>query len=249
MNELTSPNAVQPDQGGPAKSVEMALRVLFSPAEVFEELNRRPRWLVPLVICVLLAVISSWILIPSVILPAQREALEQRGMTEEQLEAAGVWLEGNRALIIGIVSAVVVTCLMFVVVAGVFHLVCGVLLQGKANFVRTFAVVAYSQMVMLPEVIVKLPIQMITKKQEVQTSLALLLDKNASESLGYRLLYQFVSQVEIFTLWKILLISMGLSVVFKFSRRKGYYVGGGAWLAWAVLASVVAALVGRTFGT
>ena len=249
MNDLTTQGVEAEQKGGLTSSLSRVLRVVYSPAQVFLELDRRPDWLVPLLICLLVAAISSWVLIPNVILPTQREALESRGLTEEQLEAARPWLEGNRPVYIGLATALVFTALGLVVVAGIFHLVCALLLGGQANFVRTFAVMVYSSIVIVPESIVKVPIQLITKSAEAHTSLALILSAPEGSSVfAYRFLYRFLDQVDIFALWKVVLIAVGLSVMFKFPRRKSYYVVGALWLVYAVVVSLVSGFVPHPTG-
>lgn len=240
MNEVIPQGTEAAEKGGLGGSLSRVVRVMYAPGRVFQELERRPEWLVPFIICLLVAAISSWVLIPSVILPAQREALESRGLTEQQLEAARPWLEGNRPVYIGLVTALVFTALGFVVIAGVFHLVCAMILGGQANFARTFAVVAYSWVVVVPESIVKIPIQLATKSAEAHTSLALILSSPGEGSaFAYRFLYRFLDQVDIFTVWRIILIGVGLSVMFKFSRQKSFYVVVALWLILAVIVSLV----------
>jgi hypothetical protein len=250
MSDLTTPGVEAPEKGGLMSSLRRAVRVVYSPARVFQELEKRPDWLVPLIICVLVAAISSWILLPSVILPQQREALENRpGLTEEQLEAARPWLEGNRPVYLGLGTATVFTALILVVVAGIFHLICALLLGGQANFARTFAVVVYSSLIMVPESIVKVPLQLLTKRTEGLTSLALLISSpDASKAFAYRFLYRFLDQVDVFAAWRLVLMAIGLSIMFKFTRQKSYYVVVALWLVYALGSSVLAAMVPRTMG-
>ncbi|MCX5800703.1 MAG: YIP1 family protein [Candidatus Eisenbacteria bacterium] len=250
MSDLTTPSVETTERTGWMNSLRRVVRVVYGPAQVFGELDRRPDWLVPLIICVLVAAIGSWILLPTVILPAQREVLESRGLTEEQLEAARPWLEGSRPLYVGLATAVVFTALGLVVVAGILYLICAMLLGGDANFVRTFAVIVYSSVIVVPESLVKIPIQLITKSAEAHTSLALILSSpGASSVFAYRFLYRFLDQVsDMFAIWKFILVAVGISVMFKFPRRKSYYVVGALWLIWALGVAVVSGLTHRPTG-
>ncbi|MBN1503869.1 MAG: YIP1 family protein [Candidatus Eisenbacteria bacterium] len=229
--------------GGFVGSLGRAFRVLFAPTQVFTELERKPEWLAPVVICILVAVLSSIILVPSVILPHQRQLMEERGLTEEQLEAARPWLESGRTLIIAVVTSVVGTPIVLLIVAGVFHLVCGLLLRGQANFMRTFSVAAFAWMVSLPEAIVKVPLALASKSPEVQTGLGLLMARDQSAGFGYRFVQSVLSNVDIFTLWKVVLLALGVAVMFKFTRRKSYYATGGIWLVYVLLASAAGSII------
>ncbi len=243
MSDMTSVDVGGQRRGGFGASVGRAIRVLFSPSQVYGELEKRPEWLAPLLICVLIAVLSSAILIPSVIGPQQVEQLEQRGLTEEQMEAARPWVEGNRILVMGIVMAAIGTPIVLLIAGLVLHLVCAVILGGQANFVRTFSVITFAWMVSLPESIIKVPISLATKTAEVQTSLALLMTRDASAGFWHRFLYSFLNHVDIFTVWRILLVGLGVSVMFRFSRQKSYYAVVGLWLVVAVLLSVLGAVM------
>jgi len=144
---------------------------------------------------------------------------------------------------IGVATAVVGTPIVLLVVGLVLHLVCAVVMGGQANFARTFSLVAFAWMVSLPESIVKVPISLASKNPEVQTSLALLLSKETSASFPYRFIYSFLNHVDIFALWRVLLVGVGVSLMFKFPRRKSYYVVVGLWLAFALLASLLGAVM------
>ena len=244
MSDLTAPGVKATEEGGLMGSLRRVVRVVYSPTKVFEELDRRPDWLVPLIICILVAAISSWVLIPNVILPAQREALESRGLTEDQLDAARPWLEGSRPLYIGLASAVVVGALSFIIVAGVFHLIFTLLLGGQANFGRTFAVVVYSFVIGVLASMLKVPIELITKRTEGLTSLGLLLGKpDVSSGFAHRFAYKFMDQFDVFNLWILVLLGIGFSIIFKFSRQKSYVVVCGLWLLFVLAVSLLGAIV------
>ncbi len=243
MSDVVTVGAGGGGTDGFTASVGRAIRVLFAPAQVFTELDRKPGWLVPVVICVLVTILSSIILIPSVILPHQRELLEERGLTEEQLEAAQPWLEGGRTMIIAVVTAVVGTPVVLLIVAGVFHLVCGLILGGQANFLRTFCVASFAWMVSVPESIVKVPLALASKSPEVQTSLGLLMARDPSAGFGYRFVQSFLAHIDVFSLWKVILLALGVSVMFRFTRKKAYYAAGGIWVVYILLASALASVM------
>ena len=243
MSDVVGVDAGGAGTGGFVDSLGKAFRVLVAPTRVFAELERRPAWLAPIIICILVAVLSSIILVPSVILPHQRELLEERGLTEEQLEAARPWLEGGRTLIIATVTSVVGTPIVLLIVAGVFHLVCSLLLGGQANFVRTFSVAAFSWMVSVPESIVKVPLALASKTPEVQTGLGLLMARDSSAGYAYRFVQSLLAHVDVFSVWKVVLLALGVAVMFKFTRKKSYYVAGGIWVVYILLASALGSVM------
>ncbi|KPJ60572.1 MAG: hypothetical protein AMJ46_06150 [Latescibacteria bacterium DG_63] len=240
----------EPQAGGLADSFGKAIRVLFSPQEVFQGLDKRPSWFAPVLICVVVAALSSWIIFYPITVPEQRQQMEERfeqqGMTEEQLERATQFFDSNIMILIAVLSPVILIPLAILIVSAVLHFVCGLILGGQTTFSRTFALMAYSSMVLLPGAIVKVPLQLVKKTTQVHAGLGLLLAApESSSSFGYRFSYNFLAQVDVFNIWEIILIAIGISVMFKFSRQKSYYTMGVLWILWLLGSSAVGALMHR----
>ncbi len=240
----------QPESGGLVSSFGNAIRVLFSPLSVFESLDKRPNWLAPLLICVVVAALSSWIILNPVTIPEQRRQMEERferqGMTEEQLERATQFFDSKIMTLIAVLSPVLLIPLAVLVVAGVLHFVCSLILGGQTTYSRTFAVMAYSSMVILPGAIVKVPLQLAQKTTQVHAGLGLLLSTpDASAGFGYRFIYNLLAQIDVFNIWEVILVAVGISVVYKFSRTKSYYTLGVLWIIWLLGSSAIGALMNR----
>jgi hypothetical protein len=250
MSAVTTSDLAQHEGGGLVDSFGKAIRVLFSPQSVFQSLDKRPSWLAPIIICAVVAALSSWIILNPVTIPEQRQQLEERferqGMTEEQLGRATQFFDSPIMGIIAVLSPVLLIPLAVLVVAGVLHFVCSMILGGQSTFSRTFAVMAYSSMVLLPGAIVKVPLQLAQKTSHVYAGLGLLLSApDASSSFGYRFSYNFLAQVDVFNIWELVLVAIGISVIFKFTRQKSYYSIGVLWVLWLLGSSAIGALMNR----
>ncbi|UCF78133.1 MAG: YIP1 family protein [Candidatus Eiseniibacteriota bacterium] len=250
MSDLTGTGLREEGTGGMGESLGRAIRVLFSPTEVFQTLDKRPGWLAPLLICVLVTAISSWIIFTPVTIPEQREQMEKRfeqqGMTEEQLERATQFFDSKIMFFLAVLSPVVLIPLAVLVVAAVLHFVCALILGGQSTFSRTFSVMAHAAMVILPGAIVKVPLQLIKKTTQVHAGLGLLVSSpEPGAGFGQRFSYNFLAQVDVFNVWEVILLAIGLSVIFKFSRPKSYYTVGVLWVIWLLGSSAVGALMQR----
>jgi hypothetical protein len=250
MSALATTGIGEPEDGGLVGSFGNAIRVLFSPQTVFQGLDKRPNWLAPLLICVVVAALSSWIILNPVTIPEQREQMEERfeqqGMTEEQLERATQFFDSKIMTLIAVLSPVLLIPLAILVVSGVLHFVCTLILGGQTSFSRTFAVMAYSSMIILPGAIVKVPLQLVQKTTQVHAGLGLLLSTpDSSASFAHRFFYNLLAQVDVFNVWEVILVAIGISIIYKFTRTKSYYTVGVLWIIWLLGSSGVGALLNR----
>ena len=130
------------------------------------------------------------------------------------------------------------------VVAAVLFFVFNVLLGGDSTFRKVFSVYCYSSLIAIPSMIVKFPLIMIKGNLNVQTSLALFLSANAKDTF----LYSVFSGFDIFSFWQVILISMGLGVMYKYTTKKAFTAVFVLWIIWIVAKSGLSTLFGGAFG-
>jgi hypothetical protein len=73
---------------------------------------------------------------------------------------------------------------------------------------------------------------MVKKTAQVHTSLAAIMPSGSDESL----LFKILSHTDIFTIWEIWLISLGLAIVYKFSTKKAATLVIGLYLVYVIFA-------------
>jgi len=105
------------------------------------------------------------------------------------------------------------------------------------------SVYAYSSLVAIPAAIIKIPLVFMRETIEIQTSLALLLPPDMKESFVYRIFANF----DIFTIWTLILTSLGFAVMYNFSRKKSATAVVILWLLWVFVSSALAGVF-RGFG-
>jgi len=129
------------------------------------------------------------------------------------------------------------------VISAVLYFGGSVLLGGDALFKQVLSVFGYSSLVSIPALIVKVPLILVKKSVRIQTSLAALMPSGSDESVLFKILAKF----DIFTIWQIALISMGLAVVYKFSTKKSATMVVAFWAVWIILSVAVSSLLKGRF--
>lgn len=228
--------------------------IFISPGETFEDINRKPTWIVPIVIALVFSLafgflLRARVLTEDVIERIAREKLEQtlerRGLArppEEAIQQQLRWVKTINqfwpaALVVGLF-------LLALIVAGVYFLVL-LLLQAEARFKKVFSVVSWSWMaqavvgniVGIITVLLRDP-QTIDPNSPVATNVAAVL--SAKETAPA--LYAIASSLDIFILWFLILLSIGFSKISrKVSVGKAAVVVFVVWVLYALGKAGIAA--------
>jgi len=133
--------------------------------------------------------------------------------------------------------------IVFAILAGVLFFVFNVLLGGDSTFRRVFSVYCYSNLIAIPAMIVKFPLIMMKKDIGVQTSLALLLSADSKDTF----LYHTLSGFDIFNLWQVILVSIGMGVLYSYTTKKAFTVVFVLWILLILGMSGLSSLFGGMF--
>lgn len=235
---------VQPEEK-PMGGASKVFNIFFEPRKVFESLRARPTWLVPFIIVTLLVIASTYLTFPY-IMKAQVERIEEmENIPEARRNAIIEEMEQIRQPPAWQVAIIPVFSLFFLVVfSAVLFFVFNVLMGGDSGFRNVLSVYSYSGLVMIPALIVKLPLIIMKESVNVQTSLALLPFANPDN----RFLYSVLSGFDIFSLWEVILISLGLGVVYKLSTTKAFTAVVILWVLLILVKSGLSSGLGMSFG-
>jgi hypothetical protein len=220
------------------------LNIFFEPRRVFESLKVEPTWLIPFLIVILLAIGSFYYTYP-LIIDQQVERIEEMEQIPEarKLEIIDGMREKDSPPLWQLAIPPVFGLIVLVVVAGVLFFVFNVLLGGDSTYRRVLSVYSYSGLVLIPAMIVKFPLVMIKGDLNVQTSLALLLSANAKDTF----LYSVFSSFDIFNFWQVILVSMGMGVMYKYSTKKAFVAVLVLWIIYILAKSGLSTLLGGAF--
>lgn len=227
----------------PAEPKEMnwltrIFNTFFEPRKVFESLKQKPKWFVPLVV-VCLVTLAFLYLVSNIMIAEQITKTELRQpLTEPQKQVMTNWIK-IASLTMTPISIIAISVLQSLVLFFVFN----VLMGGDSTFKRVLSVVSHSCLISIPALIIRCPLILFKNTMEVQTSLAAFLSVDLKDSIIYKLLGGF----DIFALWQVVVLSIGLSVMYNFSFKKSLI---SIFIMWIILivAGALLSMVGHFGG-
>lgn len=235
------------------------VNILTAPTLVFHSIRERlswQDWAVPFLIAVLVSGIVGIVNAPHTLefskdaMRAQQEKFMGRDMSDSQREQIRTrfqdqmekqearytppkvyyWSFGRSALGIGF---------PLLVIAMLYYFAGNTVLGKQAPFESVLAVVALPQMVKVIQSLYELLLTQILGTAQVPQSLAALLPYGAAEVFSmeryHQAIFTLLSQINVFTLWRLVLFTLGFMIIYRVSRGKAIGVVFGYWLIWLVI--------------
>lgn len=239
---------VGPDEGtGGMGGLQRLLAVFYAPGEVFAAIAKKPTWVACLVLLTLIGVGVQLLVLPHVDMEATiRARIEQSGreLNDQQMDRA---LEGAQKFAwIGPIASFVMIPIVMLIIGALYLL--GVKLAGSdADFLHTFSATLHAYW---PAGIVKsvLTLGLLTRVDKLPADeIQQLVKSNAGAFLAAdapRWLSSLASMVDIFNIWTIALVVIGLSTVTGISRKRAGIVTAVLWGAYIAVKVGIAALRG-----
>ncbi len=217
-------------------ALDRLVGIFLKPRQVFEYLRVKPDIWLPLILIALISIGVSFS-VYDIALDQQIEKIEQNErIPDEQKNLILDKIEASRSGAKKILSSAVVaplsTVIVSLVVAGFFFFLGNIILGGKASFAQIFSVYLYAQLI--PTIlgsIVKIPLWVSQQSLGATTSLAVLLPTDMSGSTVARLLGNF----DIFTIWYLIVFSMGFAIIYRFSQLKSYLAVFISWFLFIII--------------
>lgn len=198
------------------------IKIITSPTKVFDE-EKKP-WL-PLVATVIISIIGFLTLRTVLANEFSGKALKFiENLPEEQKQRALDQI-GNlpRMLIVGVATIIILTPLKILIQALIFN-TAAPLMGGELSFSGAIVVMSLANYISSLSWLIKVPIAIITREPVVRTDLGVLF----TELKGY--LPIVLSQIDIFTIWSLIIIAIGLEKYAKIERKKGYILVLTLWI-------------------
>jgi hypothetical protein len=209
--------------------MQAIMDIYMAPRKIFTKLKEKAQWVTPLVIVlVVIALVAAFALniTRETLAVQQRETLEQRELSEEQIEQAMKLSQGPLALVGAAIGAAIFTTIILLLFALIINLFIP-LFGGKSLYKTVFSVVCFSALIKVPAAILKLILIAITKSPFVTTSLALLAPNLVKNSFGYQLLAGF----DFFIIWEMILVAIGISITNELKQKNAYILVFIIWIA------------------
>ncbi len=235
---------LQPEVGASAETAAARIggfarlvSVFSSPGEVFADIGRKPTWVLCLILTTLIAIGAQLAAIPHIDMEATiraRMAERSTEISDEQMDT--IMQRADKFAYIGPVASVVVVPLIMVILAALYLL--GMKMSGSdVDFLHTFSATLHAYWpsglikaalaVVLMQRVGKLPAD--EMQHLVKSNLGAFLSPETPKWLG-----ALASTVDIFNLWALALLVIGLSVVGGIDRKRAGVVVGVIWLLWIV---------------
>lgn len=179
-----------------------------SPIEMFKDIAREPKPLMPILLLVVIALASAFMQM-DVMVTYLNDTYASMGMPQEQIDA----VMGTAKM-----SALIVTPLLIIfsmlVKAGFTNLLAGPL-GAETTYKTTLAVVAYAYVVQALGLILRTVATMVTGSYGLTFSPAILVDLKTQPALS-----GFLANFDLFNIWYLVLSVIGFSIVGKVSKGK-----------------------------
>ena len=237
QEERREPQPVQSEEAPQMSIMQKAWGIFFEPSKTFAALNRTPSWLFPVIVLIVIVMISSVLQTPFRVQEARDQIDQNPRLSAQQKEEFIDRMEEQQAkpvmkLISYVIGPLVAIFAIVFIVAGVLYFGGNVLLGGETVFKKVLSIYCWSSLVAVPAFIVKMPLMMVKKTAHIHTSLAAIMPSGSDESLIFKIL----SHTDIFTIWEIWLIVLGLAIIYKFSTKKTATMVVGLYIVYVIIA-------------
>lgn len=248
----------QPQMG----AFQRLIGTLISPGETFQDINRKPDFLLPLLLAIVVSLAGNFVILKRLNPDYEkitRQAVEQQlaknnktisDLSPQEREAVeaqvkmGAKISPYVGYVISILSPLVIGLFALLFWAGTM------LISGQSTFKKVFSVTSYIYAVVL--VTIQMALNVLVAFLRNPEDIDLLKGSIAVTNPGMMLpagsnaiVEALLTRLDIFSIWFIVLMSIGLAKVCKkTSTGKAATVVVGLWAIWVVLAVAWRAIIG-----
>ncbi len=203
-------------------SFQRIIGVLFSPDATFASIARRPDWVVPLVLLLIVSLAAGVIMAPRIDFAAPaREAMEQnKNVSQEQIDKT-VRISTSIGKVFTYLAPVL-SLIGLLVIAGVVLLAFRIF-GGEGDFKQAFSVTCYSSIPSIIKSVVTLIIIAAKGGLIHPQTLATIVRSNLGFLVDYKtnpVAFALLSSFDIFSVWFLALLIIGFSYVARVSKVK-----------------------------
>lgn len=239
MEHQGLPADASPSSAPPVSSFAGLIEVFHKPAAWFEKLRGNPKVLVPYMVLAVLT-IGMFLLIGDVIVKMQMESPQM----QEQLQ--GQALPEQAAVMMWWSTVIGGTFVMMLapLLAAALALFWGnIVFAGKGSFKALLSVMLYGELIFAVGNLLVVPLVFAKDSLAVGLNLGVLV---ASRGLQDPL-FMALSKVDLFIIWEIIVIGIGMSVIYRFPRNKGLWLSVlsmGLLTILGIAASAIGSMIG-----
>jgi len=199
-------------------AIQRIIGVFFSPGETFAQVDRKPNWLVPLLLLTVSTFAFIYFTLP-ISLPEQmakqQEKMEEGGMPSAQIDKSMEMME-KFGKIGGLVGAVIGPGIGILIASLWLWFVGNVVLSGQAPYMKVVSMYTYASMISLLDMITKLPLMLMKGSSEIQLNGTVFLSEDQAQTL----IYHVLQSLDVFAIWRYAVLAIGFAAIYKFSLKK-----------------------------
>lgn len=191
--------------------IHQIVYLFISPSETFMSLKSKPKWVVPFLLCL----ISGFLMLAA-----------KDNPTWEMYRRIPEFITAKQFLL----ASTVVTLKHAIKLFGIsFFIWLGLqFYPRKTNYSQILSVVSFSFLVLIPEMLVRLPLIFMKGSTKVYLGLAVLLPKAWENSPLFRL----CRELNVFSIWMVGLLMIGIPLVTGISRKRAAITVTYLWAIW-----------------
>jgi len=241
MATTTAVSPAAPEPQPQMSAISRVFGVLFSPQKTFEDIVRKPGWLVPIVLLTVLSMAVSfglnqrmnWREFMSQQIEKSPQGAQLSADQKEQRIEAGAKFAPISTYVFGTLGPLIIALIFALVMWGAYSLLGG----ASTNFSTAMAITAHAFMtglisspLFLLVIFLKAP-GTIDLDNPVATNLGAFLPDDAAKWL-----VALLKSFDIFTFWTLILIAIGFAATNpkKLKGAKPYVIAFGVWAAYVV---------------
>jgi len=241
MATTTAVSPAAPEPQPQMSAISRVFGVLFSPQKTFEDIVRKPGWVLPIVLLTILSIAVSfglnqrvnWREFMSQQIEKSPQGAQLSTEQKEQRIEAGAKFSPISTYVFGTLGPLLIALIMALVMWGAYSLLGG----ASTNFSTAMAITAHAFMtglisspLFLLVIFLKAP-GTIDLDNPVATNLAAFLPDDSAKWL-----VALLKSFDVFTFWTLILIAIGFAVTSpkKLKGSKPYVVAFSVWAAYVV---------------
>ncbi len=230
-------NSSAPESGVSEPSLLAKIAGVFlDPKRTFTSLDRKPDFIVPMVIMMVVALASAiilWPLIQELIAEQMSDAIAEGQVPAEQLETIQ-----KSQRIAALVGAPLGAALQILAIALVMFFAGNILIGGQSSYKKILSVFAYTSLIGILASAVTIILAQSKGSMEVYTSLAALFPGSAKDTV----LFKVAGVFDLFKIWELIVASIGMSIVYKVTTQKALSVLGSIYLIFSAVVIIISSL-------
>jgi len=213
--------------------------IIFDPRKAYDNIIKAKYWVVMLIVFLLVIGITEQFY-HNVLIDFQVKEI-QKSVQESDTPPPGLDQQmqffENEALTRPIYfgTTVLGQGVMLIIGALIVFFFCSVLAGGTAKFGGVWMIYVWSSVITIVDFIIKTPLMIFKNDMKAGLNLGLIF----SESMVGSKMNSVLSSVDIFGIWHFIVLGIGVSVLYKFTVKKGITITFIIWLLFTIISAIV----------